>query len=135
MPTSSIAGLAAAVDDWWILADTEILLEGVRQVPTVIGYRHEHLEKPPVHRPVAIEPDWICEVIGDTNRAEALVTKLLRYHAAGVTHYWIVDLVDRTLTVHRHLAEGYLIVLRAEAGERVRAEPFHALELSVDTLL
>ena len=50
-------------------------------------------------------------------------------------HYWILDQLDRTLTVHRHRADGYVIALRAAANERVRAEPFDAVELHVAVLL
>ena len=63
------------------------------------------------------------------------ITKLRRFHQAGVPHYWILDPVERTLTVHRHGEGGYVIALRAEAGERVRAEPFDAVELHVGRLL
>ncbi len=58
-----------------------------------------------------------------------------RYHQAGVPHYWIIDQVDRTLTVHRHATDGYLVALRCEEHERVRAEPFDAIELDVAVLL
>jgi len=37
--------------------------------------------------------------------------------------------------VHRHSAEGYLIALRAEEHESVRAEPFGAIVLAVAVLL
>jgi hypothetical protein len=43
--------------------------------------------------------------------------------------------VDRTLTVHRHTPDGYLVALRAAGDERVRAEPFDAIELQVGMLL
>jgi len=63
------------------------------------------------------------------------VTKLRRFQQAGVPHYWILDQVDRTLTVYRHMPDGYLVALRAEAGEHVRAEPFAAIELHGGVLL
>ena len=63
------------------------------------------------------------------------IKKLRRYHQAGVPHYWILDQVERSLTVHRHSPDGYVIALRAEAHERVRAEPFDAIELHVAVLL
>jgi hypothetical protein len=43
--------------------------------------------------------------------------------------------MDRILTVYRHTPDGYLVALRAEATERVRAEPFDAIELHVAVLL
>ena len=80
-------------------------------------------------------PDWICEIVSESNREVDTIKKLRRYHQAGVAHYWILDQLDRTLTVHRHSAEGYVIALRAGASERVRAEPFDAIELPVGLLL
>jgi len=71
----------------------------------------------------------------ESNRATDTVTKLRRYHRAGVPHCWIVDQVDRTFTVHRHLPEGDLVALRASSAERVRAEPFDAVEIEVAVLL
>lgn len=46
----------------------------------------------------------------------------------------IVDPTTETLTVHRLTPDGYLIALRAERGQVVRAEPFDAVELRVGTL-
>ncbi len=56
------------------------------------------------------------------------------YHAAGVPHYWLIDPQDETLTVYRWTAEGYLYVMGATREERVRAEPFDAIELQVGVL-
>lgn len=43
--------------------------------------------------------------------------------------------MGRELNVYRHTADGYLLALRADAAERVRAEPFDAIELHVAVLL
>jgi Uma2 family endonuclease len=51
-----------------------------------------------------------------------------------VPHCWIVDPRDESLTVLRWTPEGYLEVLVAERGERVRAEPFVAVEWAVGAL-
>jgi len=48
-----------------------------------------------------------------------------------VPHSWIVDPQLETLRVHRWTADGYLVVLDAERSQRVRAEPFEAIELQV----
>ena len=52
----------------------------------------------------------------------------------GVPHYWLADPATRTLVVYRWQPEGYLLVLSAVAPERVHAEPFAAIELSVAAL-
>ncbi len=89
----------------------------------------------PEVRPISQRPDWLCEIVSESNRTTDTVTKLRRYHQAGVPHYWILDQVDRTLSVYRHHPDGYLVALRAEASEHVRAEPFDSVELHVAVLL
>jgi len=59
------------------------------------------------------------------------VKKLRGDHRSGVPHYWIIDPIAQTLTVHRHTEAGDLA---AETGERVRAEPFDAIELQLGVL-
>jgi Uma2 family endonuclease len=120
---------------WWIATEVDIALDGRGYRPDVAGWRRERLPVLPSSRPVTQCPDWICEIVSDSNRTTDTVVKLRRYHQAGVVHYWILDEVDRALTVHRHTTDGYLVVLRAAADEKVRAEPFDAVELSVGELL
>lgn len=120
---------------WWIATEVDIVLDGRGYRPDIAGWRRERAPAAPRERPVTLRPDWICEIVSDTNRTTDTVIKLRRYHQAGIPHYWILDHVDRTLTVHRHTADGYLVALRAEPAERVRAEPFDAIELEVAFLL
>jgi Uma2 family endonuclease len=120
---------------WWIVTEVDVLLDGRGYRPDIAGWRRERAPAPLKERPVTLRPDWICEIVSDSNRTTDTVTKLRRYHQAGVPHYWILDQVDRTLTVHRHLTDGYLVALRADFHERVRAEPFDAIELAVSVLL
>ena len=120
---------------WWIGSEVDVVMDGWGYRPDLAGWRRARMPLLPRQRPIAVRPDWICEIVSESNGATDTVKKLRRYHQAGVPHYWILDQVDRTLTVHRHGPEGYLIALRAEASERVRAEPFEALELQVGLLL
>lgn len=120
---------------WWIVTEVDIVLDGRGYRPDLSGWRRVRVPSPLKERPVSIRPDWICEIVSESNRAVDTVTKLRRYHQAGVPHYWIVDQVDRTLTVHRHASDGYLVVLRAAEHETVRAEPFDAIELAVRLVL
>lgn len=120
---------------WWILTETEIEL-APQQVfrPDVVGWRRERLEVLPDQVPVRVRPDWVCEILSPRNTSNDLVKKKRAYHRSGVPHYWIVDPVGETLTVHRWTAEGYMEVLAAERGETVRAEPFDAIELKIGAL-
>lgn len=120
---------------WWIGPEVDIILDGRVFRPDIAGWRRERAPVLPKERPVALPPDWICEIVSESNRANDTVTKLRRYHQAGVPHYWIIDQLERTLTVHRHAPDGYIVVMRAEEHELVRAEPFDAIEIAVAVLL
>lgn len=119
---------------WWIASEVDILLDGRVFRPDVLGWRRVRVPVTPRERPVEVVPDWICEIVSESNRATDTVTKVHRYHQSGVPHYWIVDQTDRTLTVYRHTPEGYLVAVRAEAHEVVRAEPFGDIEIFVGAL-
>ena len=119
---------------WWIATEVDIVLDGRGYRPDLVGWRRERMPTMPTVRPVTLCPDWICEIVSDSNRTADTVIKLRRYHQAKVPHYWILDQADGTLTVYRHQPDGYLVALRAEASERVRAEPFDAIELDLAAL-
>ena len=120
---------------WWIATEVEVLLETADLVrPDVLGWRREHCPERPTGMPVKIRPDWVCEVLSPGNSTNDTVKKLRLYHRVAVPHYWIVDPAEATLTVMRWSADGYVTLLRAERGEIVRAEPFHAIEIAVGTL-
>jgi hypothetical protein len=52
-----------------------------------------------------------------------------------VPHYWVLDPKLGILTVFRHEPRGYASVLTADRADRVRAEPFDSMELTVGWLL
>ena len=133
-PFQRRAGGPGGPGGWWIVSEVDILLDERGYRPDLVGWRHDRVPAIPHGRPVTLTPDWICEIVSESNRDVDTIKKLRRYHQAGVPHYWILDQLDRTLTVHRHTADGYLVVLRAGADERVRAEPFAAIELRVAVL-
>ena len=134
-PFSRRAGGPDGPGGWWIATEVDIALDGRVYRPDIAGWRRDRAPIMPKERPLSLRPDWICEIVSESNRSVDTVKKLHRYHQAGVPHYWILDQVDRTLSVHRHTADGYVIALRAEAHETVRAEPFAAIELVVAVLL
>ena len=112
----------------------EIRLDDRGYRPDLAGWRRERVPALPRQRPMTIRPDWICEIVSESNRSTDTIKKVRRYHQAGVPHYWILDEVARALTVHRHGPDGYVIALVAEAHELVRPEPFDAIEVKVASL-
>lgn len=59
--------------------------------------------------------------------------KVQLYASCGVPEYWIVNLVDRVVEVHREPAgNGYRQVTTVRKGERIRVLAFQDVELAVD---
>lgn len=120
---------------WIILVEPEVHLDGDVIVPDVAGWRRERL--PAVPRDVAaidLAPDWVCEVISPSTARIDRVQKRRIYARAGVGHLWHVDPDARTLEAWR-LFEGRWLGVGAWGGsEKVRVEPFDAVELLLGRL-
>ncbi|WP_437652800.1 Uma2 family endonuclease [Sorangium sp. So ce1182] len=120
---------------WWFATEVEVELAPDQVYrPDVVGWRQERSPERPSGSPVRLRPDWVCEVLSPSNARHDTVKKMRAYQRCQLPHYWIVDPREETLTVYRWTPEGYLVALRAERGERVRAEPFGAIELQVGVL-
>ncbi len=120
---------------WWIVTEVEIQLD-THDVyrPDVCGWLRERLPALPRKAPILVRPDWVCEVLSESNARNDRVKKMRVYHRSGVPHYWLVDPEEETLTVYRWTVDGYLVAVTGQRGERVRAEPFGEVELSVGAL-
>lgn len=119
---------------WWFATEVEIQFEDHQILrPDVAGWRRDRLPGPPDEIPIVLRPDWFCEILSQ-NRRNDLVRKKRVYHRHEVGHYWIVDPDEETLSVLRWHADGYVEVLVADRSERVHAEPFDEIELSLGVL-
>lgn len=121
----------------WIFAtEVEIVFEP-HQIcrPDVVGWRRERLPALPEETPITLRPDWVCEILSPSNKQNDLFKKLRIYGRCEVPHYWILDPEAEALAVYRWTPDGYLVALTASGDERVRPEPFGAIEVSVHSLL
>jgi Uma2 family endonuclease len=119
---------------WWFATEVEIQLAETEVFrPDVAGWRLERLASPPDVVPIIVRPDWVCEILS-TNKRNDLIKKKRSYHHHQVGHYWIVDPHEQTLAVYRRHSDGFVEVLIADRDERVRAEPFDAVEFRVAAL-
>ncbi|MEO6772661.1 MAG: Uma2 family endonuclease [Kofleriaceae bacterium] len=119
---------------WWFATEVEIQLSETQVFrPDVLGWRRERMPEMAVEVPIIVTPDWICEILS-SNRRNDIVTKKRAYHEHRVSHYWLLDPNDETLTVYRWHTDGYVELVVAERQETVRAEPFDAIELRVAVL-
>ncbi len=120
---------------WWIYTEVNLELER-HQVyrPDLVGWRRERVPERPIGTPIRIRPDWVCEVLSPSNTSNDTVLKMRGYFRAQVPRYWLVDPMAETLTVCRWTSDGYTLALTAQRGERIRAEPFDAIEFPLGLL-
>ena len=116
---------------WWILFEPELHLGQDVVVPDVAGWRREKMPVLPNVAAFTQAPDWACEVVSPTTAAADRVRKMRIYARESVGHLWLVEPLAKTLEVYR-LENGRWVVAGTHTGsERVRAEPFDAVELEI----
>ncbi len=124
-------GGGGAPGGWWIVDEPELHLATDCVVPDIAGWRRERMPALPDVAFITLPPDWVCEVLSPASARHDRVAKRRIYAREGVAHYWLVDPLHRTLEVWR-LTGGEWVVAATHGGdERVRAEPFDAVELDL----
>jgi Uma2 family endonuclease len=120
---------------WMILHEPELHLGEDVLVPDLAGWRVERMPDLPETAYFPLAPDWACEVLSPSTAAIDRIKKMRIYARESVRHVWLVDPIERTLEVFRLGNAGLweVIGLHAEA-EKVRAEPFDAIELDLSLL-
>lgn len=119
---------------WWLLPEPELHLGAEVLVPDLAGWRRDRMPEVPDTPCFTLAPDWVCEVLSPSTAALERSRKKRIYAREGVGHVWLVDPQARTLEVFR-LSEGQWLEQGTWSGdERVRAEPFEALELELGVL-
>jgi Uma2 family endonuclease len=120
---------------WWLLTECTIELEPHEiYQPDLSGWRRERVAAAPREHPVRLRPDWVCEILSPSNRRHDTIDKLRVYQRSGIAHYWLIDPEAGSLTVFRNQDGAFIVALAAGREERVRAEPFDAVEMSVGEL-
>jgi Uma2 family endonuclease len=119
---------------WIILDKPELHLGDDVLVPDLAGWRRTRMSFVAEQPGLTIVPDWVCEVLSKSTEKIDRAVKLAIYAAAGVGHAWLVSPRLRTLEVLR-LHEGKWLALAIHRDDdRVRAEPFDAIELELGEL-
>lgn len=127
-------GMGGGPGGWLILHEPELHLGPHAMVPDLGGWRRERMPEMPRVAAFELAPDWVCEVLSPVTAALDRPKKMPRYAAAGVTHAWLVDPDARTLEVFRLDGGAWKVIGTQEGDDRVRAEPFEAVELDLAAL-
>ncbi len=116
---------------WIILDEPRIRFGEEIRVPDLAGWRKERWPGFARTGPIVVVPDWICEVLSPGTQGRDRTSKLALYARAQVSHAWLVDPVERTLEIYRRQENGWLLAASFKGVQRVRAEPFEAIELDL----
>jgi Uma2 family endonuclease len=119
---------------WIILLEPELHLGDDIVVPDLAGWRRDRLSAVPNDAFFTLRPDWVCELLSRRTAVHDRAEKLPIYASAEVPNVWLVDPVQRTLEVFRRQGDTWLVVAVHRGDVRVRAEPFHAIELDLGLL-
>jgi Uma2 family endonuclease len=119
---------------WWIIDEPELHLDEDVLVPDLAGWRRERMPIFPDAAFFTLVPDWICEVLSPSNANADRGAKMRAYARVGVKHCWLVDPRERRLEVYRLEHEHWLLLSTHQHHDRVRAEPFAAVEIELAPL-
>ena len=119
---------------WWVLFEPELHFDEDVLVPDLAGWRRERMQAVPNAPFFTLAPDWVCEVVSPSTERLDRRRKQPVYARESVGHLWLVNPLARTLEVHRLTSEGWLLVATHADAERLRAEPFEAVELDLSGL-
>lgn len=119
---------------WFIIFEPELHLGDDIVEPDLAGWRRERLAEIPDEPYFSLAPDWVCEVISPGTARRDRTVKLDIYRRESVLHYWIVNPRSQTIEILRLDGEGYRIVDVCAGDDKVRAEPFDAIELDLGEL-
>lgn len=119
---------------WVILDEPELHLGRDVLVPDLAGWRRERMPERPDVAYFELAPDWVGEVLSPSTAMIDRTKKLVVYAREHVAHVWFIDPIAQTLEVLKLDGATYRIVMTANGDDRVRAEPFDAIELELAIL-
>lgn len=119
---------------WLILDEPELHLSLDILVPDLAAWRRERLPRIGNEAYFELPPDWVCEVLSPSTEKRDRVSKLFVYARERVPNAWLINPSQRTLEVLRLTSEGWLTLAVHHDDQRVRAEPFDAVELDLSVL-
>jgi Uma2 family endonuclease len=119
---------------WILLFEPELHLGEDILVPDLAGWRRSRLPSVGDEAYFEIAPDWVCEILSPSTEKRDRSDKLPIYARSRVPHAWLINPAQRLLEVLRHSPDGWLTVTVARDDQRVRAEPFDAIELDLSAL-
>lgn len=114
---------------WWIELEPEVRFGERLFDPDLAGWRVERIAELPEENPIAIVPDWCCEILSPSTAADDIRIKLPNYVASGVPFVWIIEPNAHLVQVFEAKDGKPVLLITASDEERVRLPPF---DLDID---
>jgi len=119
---------------WILLLEPELHFDDEIVVPDLAGWRRERFPIIPDAAFVEIAPDWVCEVLSKSTERTDRAEKMPLYAANGVSFAWLVAPRLRTLEAYKLESGRWVQIGVFKDSDRVRIEPFEAIELDLAVL-
>jgi Uma2 family endonuclease len=119
---------------WIILTEPELHLDNDICVPDIGGWRRDRMPDVGEEAYFTIPPDWVCEVLSRSTERHDRMKKLRIYARAGIEYAWLVSPRMRSLEVLRQRDGVWSLIAMHLDEERVRGQPFEAIELDLAML-
>lgn len=121
---------------WIFLPEPELHLgqRPDKMEPDLAGWSLVRLPQLPTEAALCLAPDWVCEVLLPSTEAVDRGVKMPLYANHGVRYAWLIDPLKRSLEGFRSEAGRWRQIVLARSEERVRVEPFDALEIDLARL-
>jgi Uma2 family endonuclease len=79
-------------------------------------------------------PDMVIEILSPSTAYYDLVHKKEVYARHGVREYWIVDPMKKKIDVYENKNGEFIIVKKAEKGEKISSIIIHGFEVEIDVI-
>jgi Uma2 family endonuclease len=119
---------------WLLLDEPELHFGEDVLVPDLAGWRRERMPAVTDVPFLTLAPDWVCEVVSPSTERIDRSHKMRIYGRGAVRHAWLVNPIARTLEAYRFGEQGWVLLGTHAGEERVRVEPFDAIELELAAL-
>lgn len=119
---------------WWIVDEPELHFGEDVVIPDLAGWRQERMAVFKADAFITLAPDWLCEVLSPGTAILDRKLKLKVYGRESVRHVWLIDPLIKSLEVYRLDGASWTLVDTYSGADRIRAEPFDAIELNLSAL-
>jgi Uma2 family endonuclease len=116
---------------WWIVIEPELHFGEDVLVPDIAGWRHSRMPDAPSGAFSTLAPDWLCETLSPSTEKLDRTKKLRVYAREQVQHVWLVDARRKTLEALTLHGSSWVRQAIYRAHQRVRLEPFDAIEIEL----